>query len=250
MRLTTPLPLFLALLLAASWGSANAQPFPQEDHFKVYEVPEVYTFAGQIMVMDQWDVFNTNTLLLDKFATPVQKNNEPILFPERHQTWWEINQPEPTRKVWLENQFGPQVWFVHDARYLVVPASKNVPVTLPPLNHYKCYEAEGDPLDVPVTLTDQFDQVGVRVLEPTLFCNPAEKVVNGIVHPIEDPFAHLACYRIDPPMLYGLGVMAFDQFGDWQVTVDEHLWLCVPTIKVDSVPAEPSTWGGIKARYQ
>jgi hypothetical protein len=60
-----------------------------------------------------------------------------------------------------------------------------------------CYEANGPRVGVRATLADQFSGPdAVRVTTPTLLCNPAEKVREGQVFPIEDEDLHLACYEI------------------------------------------------------
>jgi hypothetical protein len=51
------------------------------------------------------------------------------------------------------------------------------------------------------------------------------------------------------PMMYGLPVNAIDQFGAWQVTPLEPCWLCLPMLKLYTVPNEESTWGKIKSLY-
>ncbi len=238
----------LGLVAGLSWTSGSAQ-MVMENHYLVYEVPEVYSFTGPIVLTDQFRVFTADFAELDKFATPVAKNGEPILNPSMHQTWWMIDDPQSIWWTLIDNQFGVQRWQVKDGRYLVLPALKNEPTMPPPWNHYKCYDALGPPLDIPVTLYDQFGSYQMIAKEPVLFCNPVEKTVQGNVYPIMTPEAHLACYRLEPVMPGGFTAMAFDQFGDWQITLLEPCWLCLPTIKLETVPTEPSTWGKIKSLY-
>ena len=45
-------------------------------------------------------------MTLDKFANPVDKNGEGIPDTTLHQTWWEIDDPQPVRAVEMANQLG------------------------------------------------------------------------------------------------------------------------------------------------
>ncbi|UCG53504.1 MAG: hypothetical protein JSW58_08100 [Candidatus Latescibacterota bacterium] len=240
--------LFVALAVGFSWTSGTAQTVI-ENHYLVYEVPEVYTFTGQIAISDQFGLFCLETVELDKFATPVEKNAEPMVDPTVHQTWWSLYDPQSSWWTTINNQFGEQTWEVKDGRYLVLPALKDTPGTPPLFNHYKCYDAVGPRVDIPVTLVDQFGTYSMIATEVVLFCNPAEKCVDGVTYPWVDPEAHLACYLLEPPTSFGGSAMAYDQFGDWQLTILEPCWLCLPTEKLQTVPTEPTTWGKIKSLY-
>ena len=249
MKKTATLVLASVLLLCLS-SPAWAQAWPQEDHFKVYTLTQPYTYVGQIGLVDQFTDVVITDAVLEKIATPTVKNGEPWLDPVRHQTWWRIVQQMPTWKFDVQNQFGLATWYSHDAAYLVLPALKNQPGEIPVTNHYKCYDASGPPVNFEVVLEDQFDTVTVVVAEPVVFCNPVEKVdEQGFVYPIENPDAHLACYRIDP-RFYGLTATMYDQFGTWTVELGDQDWLCVPSYKIDPTGTKESTWGLIKQRYR
>ncbi len=102
-------------------------------------------------------------------------------------------------------------------------------VTLPPLDHFKCYEIEEPPLDQPqdVTLEDQFGAADMRVRGLVSFCNPVDKNGEGI----NDPTAHLACYRIRGEVGFSpRDVLVENQFGAQSVTVQPQT-LCVPSEK-------------------
>jgi len=249
MKRTATRAFVLLLLLGLVWSNAQAQVGPAEDHFKVYDASPGITVPGPVVLTDQFGTLTFDTLDLTNFATPVQKNGEPTYDLRRHQTWYRISQLMPTRQVILENQFGAQTWYVKDAAFLVTPALKNETGELPVANHYECYKALGPSLDVPVQLLDQFGNRSAVLLEPVLFCNPVEKQVAGVVYPIVDPHAHLACYRMDPQLQYDIPIVAQDQFGVWQLHLTTDEWLCVPSLKTYVTPAEQSTWGKIKARY-
>jgi hypothetical protein len=249
MRKTATLFLCSVLILAFS-GLGHAQMWPQEDHFKVYNLAQPITYTGQIGLVDQFGEVVITSAVLEKFATPAIKNSEEWYDLRRHQTWWRIDQPMPIWKFDVENQFGLGTWYSYNASWLVLPALKNEAGTpLPITNHYKCYDAVGPPLTLQVELADQFDTLTVVVGEPVVFCNPVEKVdAAGIVYPIVDPTAHLACYRINP-QYYGIVVTALDQFGLWQVEITDQDWLCVPSYKLNPNATERNTWGRIKQRY-
>jgi hypothetical protein len=239
----------LALALGVWSNQAPAQVLP-ENHYLVYEVPQVYTFPGPITLGDQFGFFTTPDALFDKFATPVSKNGEPIFEPMLHQTWWNIFDPQSIWWVLIANQFGQQRWQVKDGRYLVLPAFKNQPGTLPPWNHYKCYDAWGPDMNIPVLLHDQFGTRQLVATKPKLFCNPVEKIMpDGIRYPIIYPETHLACYELQPPQPLGIPAIAFDQFGMWDMMLLEPCWLCLPTIKLQAVPNQPESWGKIKSLY-
>jgi len=99
-------------------------------------------------------------------------------------------------------------------------------------DHFKCYEAKGDSLNLAVDLEDQFGvEPGVPVKEPKLFCNPVDKNGEGIVNPA----AHLTCYEIR-----GDGekrdVVVENQFGRQTLKVEKPRLLCVPSEKVHVIP--------------
>lgn len=243
------LPLLVLTLVCFLFAHAQAQ-WPNENHYKVYNLDPPQTFTGDIHLFDQFGGYDVNQLVLEKFANPVEKNGEPIIFHETHQTWWGVDLIGTGWIVEVDNQFGNQIWRVGDPRYLVLPARKYEPGPLLQNNHYLAYEAFGDPVNLPVHLVDQFSSIDVIAMEPVYFLNPVEKVTpDGEVYPILDPEAHLACYRIEPPMPYDILVMAFDQFGDWEFIVVDHDCLCVPSWKREVVQSEQRTWSDVKGLY-
>jgi hypothetical protein len=64
----------------------------------------------QITLYDQFDQFfphnTTNFLVMDKFANPVMKNDEPFFDPLIHQAWSQNKDPQDIKEVGLLNQFG------------------------------------------------------------------------------------------------------------------------------------------------
>lgn len=237
----------LSVLLIAS---ASAQ-FPLENHYKVYNIMPPFTYTANILLMDQFGDYQVSFLTLEKFATPVEKNGEPILYPELHHTWWRIDVPQaPGWNITIDNQFGEQVWHVDNPQYLVLPARKFEPGPPLPFNHYLAYNAIGPDVAVPVHLVDQFGIFDGVAMTPEFFLNPVQKTADGVVYPIIDQEAHLACYRLDPPWTYLIPVVAFDQFGEWQFDLIDHDCLCVPSFKQVVVQTESSTWGEIKSLYR
>jgi hypothetical protein len=228
---------------------AHAQ-WPEENHYKVYNIDPGFDYHGNIQLLDQFGSYSVESLWLQKFANPVHKNQEPIFFPEVHHTWWMLDLMGVGWRVDLFNQFGPQVWQVENPRYLVAPARKYETGPPLPFNHYLAYEAFGVPLQMPVFLQDQFGDVEVVVMEPLYFLNPVEKTHDGLVYPIIDPMSHLACYRIDPPLPYDIQVVAEDQFGMHDFMIMDHDCLCVPSWKENVVKTENKTWSDIKELYR
>ncbi len=245
-RITCLAVTMLLLSLSISYAS-----LPVENHYKTYECTGA-TVAKPIELFDQFGPTHVTSLTLDKFATPVMKDEYPIIDPEAHQMWWGLFAPQPARSVLVTDQFGTAIWTVGDAVYLLTPAKKYPqPGDTPPdRNHYLCYRAIGPNPNRFVVLTDQFGTQTVFVAECKLLCNPVRKTVDGVTYPIVDPTAHLACYFVDNPVIFGIVVPTLDQFGNWQIVLDRNDCLCNPALKEDVVGTQQSTWGRIKALYQ
>ena len=98
------------------------------------------------------------------------------------------------------------------------------------LDHFKCYEAVGVPVNVITTLEDQFGlQPLVLVGKPKFFCNPVDKNGEGI----KDPTAHLTCYEIAVAEKIERVVVVANQFGEQQaLEVENSKLLCVPSEKI------------------
>lgn len=102
-------------------------------------------------------------------------------------------------------------------------------------DHFQCYQAVdlGTPRFVrqDVTLTDQFETKLTTVMWPDFFCNPVDKNGEGI----NDPTAHLTCYKIKDgrgqPRLERRDVVVEDQFGELTLTVRKAEALCLPSEK-------------------
>jgi hypothetical protein len=101
------------------------------------------------------------------------------------------------------------------------------------LDHFKCYTVQlmmGDTPPPFVTLEDQFGAGPVGVGLPQVFCNPVDKLEDGI--PIFDPNAHLKCYGITPEYEFvPRDVVVTNQFGTETLRVLAPSSLCLPTQK-------------------
>jgi len=236
-------------------GLADAQtdgPEKFENHELVYAVHPPYSVTDTVLVIDQFGAYRPDSLTMDRYGVPVLKNGEGVVDPLRFHTWWLMHppNPEPIRSVLLDNQFGTQELTVGDGRYLLLPALKNDTNNDPPrANHYECYDADGPPVDVLVSLNDQFGGHEAFVTRPLFFCNPAEKRHGDEIYQIEYE-AYLTCYELEPPPTLFEWILALDQFGTWDIELMTAEWLCVPTEKFDVVPSRDASWGTIKARYR
>ena len=207
------------------------------DHFKCYEAEG--DPVNQIVTLE--DQFGVEPEVLveepELFCNPVDKNGEGIFDDTAHLTVYEIDEEEEEveRLVSITNQFGDQILIVGAPEFLFVPSEKNgVPSALN-LDHFKCYEAEGDPVNVIVNLQDQFGvEPVVLVAEPELFCNPVDKNGEGILNPT----AHLTCYEVDQEEEERVVIVA-NQFGDQILEVEDPEFLCVPSEKTEVVLLEP-----------
>jgi hypothetical protein len=107
-------------------------------------------------------------------------------------------------------------------------------VTPPDEDHYKCYKARAPFNSRPVTLADQFTTSTATVRRVDRFCNPVNKNNEGI----DDPTAHLSCYRIrEAPLAQRVDVVMTNQFGEQHLSLRRPRNLCVPAEK-DLVESE------------
>ncbi len=109
------------------------------------------------------------------------------------------------------------------------------------IDHFKCYHAKtasGTPGFAPrqVALDDPFESKLTDVTKTAAFCNAVD--VNG--QGIDDPAAHLQCYRIHDAAgqrrFDAHDVTADDDFGSKQLSARHSSLLCVPSLQ-DGVPS-------------
>lgn len=257
--LALPLVLFAALLLPMGVG---AQPGvdPRWDHYEVYRVFPPVTDGRPIALDDQFIHSNHQVLTLDWFQNPTTKTipgglTYQINDPRLHYTWWRITEHPWDAIVVAINQFGDQTLRVGKPQYLLNPATKNDPLpTLPPRNHYKCYECTGQPVNRQV-IVDDFKGGPWPALAtfPRWFCNPVQKIeqATGQVFPIEDPNQHYVCYDLEPSDQSIHPALIRDQFiQNYNAELGPNRWLCVPTFKETVTSSRSGTWGKIKVLYR
>ena len=133
-------------------------------------------------------------------------------------------------------------------------AQQGVPTAT--LDHFKCYQAEGQSVNDLVFLRDQFgvaDKTFERdiVTQAKFFCNPTRKVhvtAGAVIQVgINNPDAHLTWYEIKPALnqqFQPRQVVVTNQFvpNGQQLTVIKPRFLAVPTQKV-SVDDNPTDHG-------
>jgi hypothetical protein len=94
-------------------------------------------------------------------------------------------------------------------------------------DHYKCYKSRAPFTQRDASLVDQFGSSTATVVRVERFCNPVNKNNEGI----NDPLAHLNCYRIREPRGPARDVVVNNQFGEQRLTSTRANSLCVPAIK-------------------
>lgn len=105
----------------------------------------------------------------------------------------------------------------------------------PKLSHQLCYLASGTGFKVPtpVTLKNALNPGGFTpTIGPVrLHCNPVQKTAAGMVSPITNPAAHLACFAITAPPQPVHSLAVQNQFGIADVTTSQPNLLCLPSWK-------------------
>lgn len=233
----------LLVLTTLTWANPTpAQVEPRLDHFKCY------TALGRspdalIGLRDQFDATARDARVRrpSLFCNPVEKTARsvtgapevtPIDDPDAHLTLYTlVTRPVPTGGVIVSNQFGEDVLSLTGQGMMLGVPTQKLPHESPEnLDHFKCYGVEGDAVGQRVELADQFTRERVRVMEPFLFCNPTLKRHAGQITEVENPEAHLTCYRIDAgPFPTTLEVR--NQFGSERLRTERAHSLCVPTEK-------------------
>jgi hypothetical protein len=104
------------------------------------------------------------------------------------------------------------------------------------VDHFRCYLVPATTaLPVTVQLQDQFDAPNlfenINRLTTEHFCNPVEKIVNGVITPIVNPNHHLTMYQINPQSVINRTVVVHNQFGTQTLSVAAPEILAVPTGK-------------------
>jgi hypothetical protein len=216
------------------------------DHYLLYwvyyeeEFPEVGVNLKDQFIPGGEDVVVWTPKL---FANPVQKTviesgdvaeiEDADLHWVLYDIWDEEALSIEKNGLQIDNQFGPQTLDLTYRDTLAVPSQKIVPPT-PPLDHFKCYPAEGPGLvEVYTYLEDQFGSYeSVSVFAPWFFCNSVKKV-HGTLTTDSNPDNHLTVYSIETAPHWWT-VTVNNQFGNNQeLIVTGPVGLAVPTQKLE-----------------
>jgi hypothetical protein len=214
-------------------------PEPVE-HFALYLA--VGPDGPVVSIDDQFGSQVTDLGVVDHFMVPLDKNLEGVADPFSHLTCNQIVDGDPApSQVIVDNQFGQQTLDLGSPREFCVPTEKLISPGPVSIDHFKCYDASGPSLDIPIDWADQFQGIGVTVRQPILLCNPADKNGEGISNPDD----HLVCYNADPPGANIGLIPVLNQFiPAASIDVNEPIGVCVPSSKTlpKGVPSL-GTWG-------
>jgi hypothetical protein len=239
-----------AVPTAFAQGPRPKVDFEEETHFRCYIVSQQTPQPATSVTLD--DQFLQDVPLeIDEplqFCAPVSKNGLPIEEPEEHLTMYAAAANLETHlTVDTQDQFGLRTLEAVGARVLFVPTQKlavsgvDTGLGFPDkLNHWWCYEVNGEPVDQDVTLDDQFRSDAVRVEQPVYFCNPVEKTRVGArrAERPPEPDVHLTCYDIHGPQSTNpTRVDIVNQFEQDTFTITSFELLCVPSAKLGFRPA-------------
>jgi hypothetical protein len=227
--------LFEADLLCAP-STKQLQPPLGPDHFQSYPLSPAAGIDGPVVqIVDQFGLQTTDLGAPIRFLVPVDKNDEGLADPISHLTCYQITDGVAGPAVISTNQFGVQGLTLGEPDSLCVPTEKLISPGVVDLDHYKCYAASGSLVDVGVGLIDQFQARTTLVLDPKLFCTPADKNGEGI----DDPINHLTCYETSPAgQAPGLIPFANQFTAVDQVDLLGPDLLCAPSTKLVPPPAE------------
>jgi hypothetical protein len=205
------------------------------DHFSVYQAagPTPPASFQTVSLRDQFGEEDVELGALNLFMVPADKNAEGLKDPISHLACNPILNGNPgLPEVTVSNQFGEATLGVGVARELCVPTEKRITPGSVEIEHFKCYEASGEPVDAAVALVDQFQEWGGLALAPFRFCNPADKNGEGIQNFTD----HLTCYTVSPTgQSLDFAVPISNQIypdPDAEIDVFEPFALCVPSMTV------------------
>ena len=217
-------------------------------HFSCYESRRVrFTPIPGVGLVDQFGATTLDIHRPLRVCAPANKNAEDPEAPSSpehllvHETKADTRVAASRQQVQVRNQFGTIFVNLKRAKSLMVPSSKSLSTTPPPLSdpvvgHYQCYKVScrtpGFEKIPGVSLEDQFGSITIDVRKPHLLCAPVDK--NG-----EDPVApdraeHLMCYRVRlsrTTAFVGPIVFTTTQFGMEELQLTRPRELCVPSEK-------------------
>jgi len=207
------------------------------DYFQIYDVANREA-TGKVLLQGQFDErpLKMELALLDFFANPVAKNEEPIYDKNAHLTWYRgVQPPEPMRAVVLETQFGRFEIRTGRAYGLLVPTQKVESGSVFPktLDHYKVYRlVDVEKIhDVTLKLRDQFGASEARLRLPLYFAVPVRKRHETKEYPIQNERAHLLIFGITPRDLKKKVTLRNQFTKGTSLAIVRSLMLAVPSIK-------------------
>ncbi len=225
------------------------------DHFLLYRVIDGQDVQEVVDLEDQWHKESEVEVHRPVyFANPAGKISPyidwdpsmPLIIqnPDDHLVFYEIVGGVYQGNVLIENQFHQQETLsVSNAELLAVSSQKISFEQVEPLalDHFTCYwiAEEASPMQHGVVgLKDQFVDIEAELGWPLYFCNPVEKVHEGVVTPILNPDHHLTIYEIyyqQEPQHWQVEVS--NQFwtwgwASWPMIVRGPVALAVPTQKM------------------
>lgn len=213
------------------------------DHLLVYDVMyEPFPEVG-VQLKDQFIEEDVVVWEPVYFANPVQKtvgSEVTEIETDEHYVFYaieDIGHESIGKTIQIDNQFGPQTLDLTYRDTLAVPSQKID--WGQPLDHFKCYWAEGPFMEVEVQLEDQFitDWLGEPLIamvgEPYLFGNPVNKWHGDTYTPISNWNNHYTFYNIAYEEITPVWeVTVTNQFGiDQLLLVGGPFYLAVPTQK-------------------
>ena len=210
------------------------------DHFLFYSIA-TQPAQDVIGVQTQFDIGPASgpeklqLRVAPAFANPVQKNDEKILDPNAHLTWYMAydSVPDPMRIVNYSDQFGRRRIYMGRKCAFLAPTQKARRGSKFPekLDHYVVFQVlDSTPVNKAVKLRDQWGSYDAKVYYPQFFAAPSRKWHGGNVDGIQNAGAHLAIYRISPSPAQK-SAPARDQFGTRVVNASYTLFLAVPCKK-------------------
>jgi hypothetical protein len=214
------------------------------DHFTCYSVDSEWYVGENVILEDQFGVFNVTVGSAYYFGNPAEKehgNVTPIWDADDHFTVYDIIYKEEeivVRSVEVKNQFGTQNLTVYGPWGLAVPTQKEGHQPPVALDHYLLYYVmEGTSVEQYVNLGDEFgNQTEVYVTTPVFFANPVQKTHDGNVTKIVNPDVHAVIYSISGGY-FEKTVQVANQFGEQALNVSGPDYLAVPSEKI--VPPAP-----------
>lgn len=231
----------LLVMVIGIASMASAQTYVL-DHFRCYPFtpqPQPGTSA-MVWLFDPLTALSNLTLSVIpyEFCNRVQKTVNglvtPVVNANHHFVMYSIVTPATISlpRATINNQFGDQAIALHGGATMLVPAGQGQP-TPPPsadLDHYECYFVDTPPpLNIQVTLLDDFTSDTVTVLSAAYFCNPVVKTHGSTQTIIQHPLVHLACYWTSPSAFPGRTIDTLDQFSPLTIPVKSPDLLCVPS---------------------